>query len=344
MNRDDQLDTALRDHLRAVADASPPPLPFPGGQLRVVAPDPTPWWRRPLMPAAAAIAVAVAAGALWLTLGDDGGGHVVAGPDDSAVEGSTRVSYERFAVRFTWDLDCEVTDHGLGEQPVDIAVETWWSAEDELLRQRWRYGDGSFRDRVVVGDPWNPRESHDIGRTGGPLFFGCVDGSAQVPEPGGGGLFMLNPVQTRPAAEVVDERIAYGAEVVPGQWEDRLGNPTERHVAFGQGTVDGPGGTRIGSTETVEWFIDPDTGQVRERRLSVTFDGLGTVSWSAVLLAADKDERPRDVFQPDWLGEPIDTDPDAPTVTTVLDATTTTFGQDPPATTTLMGGEPDVGG
>lgn len=352
---DEELDSAIREHLRAVTDAAPAPAPFPDGQLRPAAPKRATGWR-PLLSAAAAAAALIASGALWLGLGSDDGRHVVAGPDDSAATGTIRVTRERVAVQVMWNLDCDTLDSGLGDPPVDIVVETWWSVEQELLRQQWRYEDGTTRDMVLVGDPANPRQRADIGRTGGPVAFGCTDGTALVPEPGDGDPFMLNPVGTGTAGHGTSERDIYGAQVAPGQWEDRLGNPAERHVAFGQGIVDGPAGTRIDATETMEWFIDPDTGQVSERRFSVVFDGLGTVSWSAVLLAAHDDEVPAEVFHPEGLGEPLTVHRDEPTVSTLLDpaerttttfasdspATTTTFAFDSPATTTLMGGEPDV--
>jgi hypothetical protein len=312
----DQLDRDIRRLMRAVAESSPQPPPFPADQIGRLGPDlqidsgvgdigtsprsqaglEGPSHRSGVRVRGPVVAVGVFALVLAVGLGVIlvGGGR---GGD--VAESGLQVEHLVFEYSQQAELVCEGGTAAKTGSFDTMRLEVWADRGAQRWRQQVTYPDGSTRDLVAVGTPWSPDRSFSQGKLSGGEAK-CVFGPDELPytlmaEPGQGpGVFSLDPLDQVPlitdggpedgSPQVVGYREL--GTLVPGDHVDSQGRPGDlyRQRIEGFTKVEGKEHPLV---QVTEWLVDPVTGGVLEVTFEETSEPIGTVHTQATRIGSN---------------------------------------------------------
>jgi hypothetical protein len=221
---------------------------------------------------------------MWGALSGDDRVDVVSDSDNTGT--AELANGEREVVTYTqsYELDCP---DGLLErsgQFDSLTIETRGSTDLQRWKQTVTYPDGSSRVLLHVGNPWYPTESFAAGEPRGQVV-GCAASGVLLSEPSPTAVFMLNPLAATPerpgGAPAVPQYDDLG-ERMPGNHVGPAGQPVElwRQSISGSRSF---GAKQVPLEETTEWLVDPGTSRVVQQTFRQSYDGIGTIRWTATL-------------------------------------------------------------
>ena len=322
---DSDWELRLRRHVAQVVEDAPRPRSFPADRAPTEVPrHGAHGGRRWFAVAAAAVVLLVAASSTW-ALQDRGDDQVASTPEAPDLA----VRHEVVELTMSWDLTCTL----VAEPPLDAppstgslhaTVESWAAPEQELWFQRVEYGDGSVRSMARRGPLDSPDEEYVSGRA--PLGAVCPELGIGVVEPTAGQVLL----RTAPGAQVsirsdtFDVGRASGAQRVPGEHTDASGRAAELWIQNVTGTITSGDGSSVGVTETYSWFVERGTDRELERRVELSYDGVGSVVRSLRWVDSGETLVPSGTFATDGMERTptdrlprIDTNDAGPTTTVV---------------------------
>ncbi len=303
-----ELDERLRQLVRKIGEAAPPPPPIRDVPTRTGGRA----WRGPLVAAASFAVVLLGFGAFRLFLWPG---------SDSTPASSEEVSVRRQVIELTLvaDLSCE---QGSGAGTSSVRLETWADFAEGRFRQVATFPDGSVRDRIALGDLNYPLQTY--GRGDSKLVVPvCGEDFLSYDPTSGPDMVFFNPPVASPNTLGYEEL----ASIVPGDHTDSQGRPAAlyRQVIEGGSALSGDG-TEAALYQVTDWYVDEVTGDVLERTFSQTIAGRYDVKQSMVVVSDDQitvDEAmfATDGYQLEWDGDDgtgglrIDAEPVEPSIT-----------------------------
>lgn len=288
MNSDD-VEQSIRRRIRNAIDAAPEPAPFPADRVgrertQMSVSSRSNWHPRAWLVAAVLVVIVVAVGGVWAAVGGTDQLDVVSDSDDTDAAEMIEVELEVVSYTQTYELACPDGPPEQSGQFDAMTIETTASTEQQRWKQAVTYPDGSARTLLHIGSPWYPTAAFASGKPNGQTV-GCPGSGVLLAEPSPSAVFMLNPLAAIPdgpdGSPAVPQYDDLG-ELVPGDHRGPDGDPVElwRESISGFRSF---GTEQVPLRQTTEWLIDPSTSRVVEQRFEQSFDGVGTISWTATL-------------------------------------------------------------
>lgn len=272
---DAHVDGAIRRMVGALAEAAPepPPLPTPGATpapARKHGPDRARW-----LAVAAAVLLTVGGFGWWLAGGDR---------DPLQPVATEAVPVAHQTIRWTQEVELQC-EGGTGGGATTIELELWVDVAGERVRQQATYADGTVRDQVWEGA--QDREARKFERGSSPYVSPTCPrwGVAAVDETPGLMARLAGPDLDVPGDPSV-RRVT-----VPGEHTDELGRAAELVRGESESSVqldDGGASGGVPFRQTLDWYVDPDTGRLLQSNTRVELQGVYTVITTMVLLADDE--------------------------------------------------------
>lgn len=302
------LDDRLRELVRTIGEASPEPP-----SLREAPQRPAPSFvvSGPVVAIVSFAAVVAVFVGLRVLLG--GGGA----EDPTATGVSVTVRHQ--VVEFGLEAQLQCGDP-TGAGTSTMSLETWADFSGAQYRQRATYGDGSNRDRILVGDLNYPTRTY--GRGNPQLLSPACGADLLGGDPTDGTNFVFLNAPFDPLGTPGYEDLGV---IVAGTHTDSLGRPSVlyREVIDGTGTF--TNGTEYAIHQVREWYVDPDSGDVLERVSTQQGDGQYDVRQTITVVSDESIDVDAGVFDPagfevewdasDALGPSVDATPIVPSIT-----------------------------
>jgi hypothetical protein len=310
------LETQLRRYASDVLDrhVKPAKASQAAEQRHALNEEPRPRRRIRVLASVTVGVVAVSAITAWLMMrtGSDDPRVAVGAREPTASAPDGRVVREVIDYTQSAEITCPSGSPSVEGTFDQMRFEIWGSEAMGRWRQTVTYPDGSTRDLILVDSPTSPTVSYTRGVTLG-RTYSCAGVGAVLHASGQDSVAALNPVGVSSRARMppVREYRTLGAERVAGTYTDSRERTVElwRRTSDAFTSVDGE---QRPLRQTREWFVDPASDRVLERRFAESIEGIGTVSSTSTLLARGRVKPPRELFDTTGYVETIEGgDPDA---------------------------------
>lgn len=262
-----EFDERLRRVVRTIGESAPHPPAVsderPAERRR---------WSGPLVALGAFAVALLVFGATRLFLSPDGGSS-----DGASVMKAVR--HQVLEVTLMADLSCDGAE---GAGMSTLRIEAWADFDAGRFRQLTRFGDGSTRDRIVLGDLNYPTRAYAKGGSG--LTLPACGADVLLGDPAAGpNVLFFNPPVASPNVPGYKEL----GSLVPGAFTDSLDRPSilYRQEIDGFATADDGAVTPL--RQVTEWYVDATTGNVLERVFSQSQVGRYSVRQTIVVAMDD---------------------------------------------------------